>query len=1788
MDLLLKYSPDKQIENYAFSLSACIGKGSSGTVYVGRHQQTQQVVAIKAVDMRSLKTEYAWKMLCSEVKIMKKLKHPHVVRLLDVFQTKNNTYIITEFCNQGDLRTYLKKKKSLTEREAITVISQIMSGLQELANNGIIHRDLKPANILIHDDVFKITDFGFAKKLDSMEDQLMDSLVGTPLYMAPQILNKQQYTSKCDVWSVGLILYELLFGRTPWPAVNVVDLVQKMCTVPLQFPKDQSISQALVNFISKCLQFPESDRISIQEMCANSLFEEYVQQINRLLSQQKLQNQQSGSSTNTNSQNNLSDFSSVATQAQKNTQKDSGTNDTYTPGAAYNRNQKQPQTGYQQGQPNQVIAQQEKVSQYGNQPSATNLGVTPSSGMNMQINLNNQPQSSQQSNSMSPVRAPVQQQQSGSGRTTERNTQIQDQQNGGCSPLKQLSNQNEPYSPISPIRTNYQKQQSASSYNSQIKSMNSIQDQLAQANGINSSQKNMSTSKQNIAPYPNQPKNYPSSFHNLNAYPQQEKNIQSSEGNENQNVKQPALVNNFVKQSKDESPTKTGLFNETNFYQVLNNVSNYDKGLAAEYQQPQFKQFSDEQKNQAFGYSSNQQKQNYQGIPPQSQASQNNQFGIQRQFTNETGSSPSSSPTLVQLQSPYSQQGSSIPALSIQQKPELQAEVMFNNQQTNNGQGSPFRQQEGVDRKFQERGFFLQQVQDQSPIATNLNIENKSSGLYLQQQVSQPYQSNNNINSKQQENQGVNIDSQNTNTYNNQGKFDESRFNQVQLKQYSLQHQYQLSRQSQSDQNNQATTPNRNISPQSKNQSVYTSEKNSSSEQSPTSSVNQQTGQYILQQPQTQFVQNRLSHTNNSNSASGYSTVIKSGENSSNQDQINSRQDSPSNYNAQNNFQHPQSQQNIPLQNQQIQQQQFQQQQLNQQQIQKQRSGGDSPDIRYKTYSFTTSNGLMINKSGGLNNTNASTRSITATNNSNSSPKNNDSEGKISYNSNGYHSHQQQQQFQQQQQLNNQKNTTNNHVIFGNIDYQEIGDYKNEKQAQQNSGQKKDYESVIQIPNDSNGNNLNHQNIPFNYKRSMTQNNEHQDHDIDNYKNTFTPKNNNGAHSYANLQKMQGISQNEFRNTSPNSAAQFLAKKNSEQNQLPRSPLERRRKSEYGIGLSNKNQIYQKEIKNIPFQQFSQAQLPSNSRNQITFYTSNAQQVKNPFLFSEENQGKNNILSQANYTQNQPIIQNQYSRSRSLHNNAANKYSNNPHISPANTGISPKNSNNSLSDIKKKQINSQDYSKIPSQFFGNSTSPKAQTKYQAFLQNTQQVKNQQQSVNQPINLVVQKPIQQSMNEAQQINEIQGNQQIKDTKIQRESSQQVADNSPNKYTKYALKNYLLSQNSQGSSALNYNNTPITNQNNTSSQMNSSGNKNIQNFNISSKTQNSHDNLGSNKQIQNEQQQQQQLLNQQQQQQQISRNQNQNAQLNNHHGHSKSFSNSYNQPITSINSQQEIIQNENSSNTNLNSNSLQNEFNVQDNMIESILCICKSVRFLKNQIDYNIKSILKLDEPFLYEKLIFLLNKHLVIQISMLKITQMDKGINVINLDRWTEYRASQNFNEVYKKIAQNYYDIISTHQNNWNRAHENQRFYDESKKDYYFSKIFNQQLTQYNSHTNSGQNTSNSNPQNSEEDNTNFYFYIYQLLKEIIKEVFNKLQNNLSKYLDLDNSKITREDSLVINCLSRLVDYHQLLKLIISQKEDFSLILKSINITEFLKEKIITIEFYEALKQKMYIYDLITK
>lgn len=103
-----------------------------------------------------------------------------------------------------------------------------MQGFKQLVNHGYIHRDIKPANILVKNDIKKVADFGFATKADIKGVKLMKEKVGTPLYMAPQILNNLPYTAKSDIWSIGMMFYEMIFGKTPWPARDELSLIRNI------------------------------------------------------------------------------------------------------------------------------------------------------------------------------------------------------------------------------------------------------------------------------------------------------------------------------------------------------------------------------------------------------------------------------------------------------------------------------------------------------------------------------------------------------------------------------------------------------------------------------------------------------------------------------------------------------------------------------------------------------------------------------------------------------------------------------------------------------------------------------------------------------------------------------------------------------------------------------------------------------------------------------------------------------------------------------------------------------------------------------------------------------------------------------------------------------------------------------------------------------------------------------------------------------------------------------------------------------------------------------------------------------------------------------------------------------------------------------------------------------------------------------------------------------------------------------------------------------------------------
>lgn len=223
--------------------------------------ETGEPVAVKVIDKRIFTSSFNLKNLHCEIDIMKRVSHSNIVQLHDVFQTNNNMYIVTEMCD-FDLYHYLKEKRKLPEEEATSMLKQIMKGIKYLHQHNIIHRDLKPANILLKDKQCKLSDFGFAKNVEH-ENVFLKSIVGTPLYMSPQLLQKQKYTNKSDLWSIGLIFYEMLHGKTPWMANNELQLITAIHTQKVTYSK--LISDTSRDFISRCLEIKEEDRISWEE-----------------------------------------------------------------------------------------------------------------------------------------------------------------------------------------------------------------------------------------------------------------------------------------------------------------------------------------------------------------------------------------------------------------------------------------------------------------------------------------------------------------------------------------------------------------------------------------------------------------------------------------------------------------------------------------------------------------------------------------------------------------------------------------------------------------------------------------------------------------------------------------------------------------------------------------------------------------------------------------------------------------------------------------------------------------------------------------------------------------------------------------------------------------------------------------------------------------------------------------------------------------------------------------------------------------------------------------------------------------------------------------------------------------------------------------------------------------------------------------------------------------------------------------------------------------------------------
>ena len=203
-----------------------IGQGSFGKVNIGLNVLTGRIVAIKSFDKNKLGSKSQnMKKILYESNLMKKLNHPNITKILEMFEDEKFFLIIMEYINGGNLFSFVKKRRKLSEKTAKFLFRQIILGIQHMHSKNIVHRDIKLENILIDlNNNIKICDFGISLILNSLSDILFDHC-GTPMYIAPEILlsneNKGYLGPPVDIWSAGIALYIMLSGNLPF---NITDI----------------------------------------------------------------------------------------------------------------------------------------------------------------------------------------------------------------------------------------------------------------------------------------------------------------------------------------------------------------------------------------------------------------------------------------------------------------------------------------------------------------------------------------------------------------------------------------------------------------------------------------------------------------------------------------------------------------------------------------------------------------------------------------------------------------------------------------------------------------------------------------------------------------------------------------------------------------------------------------------------------------------------------------------------------------------------------------------------------------------------------------------------------------------------------------------------------------------------------------------------------------------------------------------------------------------------------------------------------------------------------------------------------------------------------------------------------------------------------------------------------------------------------------------------------------------------------------------------------------------------
>ncbi|XP_054849383.1 serine/threonine-protein kinase MARK2 isoform X6 [Eublepharis macularius] len=256
-------SADEQPHIGNYRLLKTIGKGNFAKVKLARHVLTGKEVAVKIIDKTQLNSSSLQK-LFREVRIMKVLNHPNIVKLFEVIETEKTLYLVMEYASGGEVFDYLVAHGRMKEKEARAKFRQIVSAVQYCHQKFIVHRDLKAENLLLDADMnIKIADFGFSNEFTF--GNKLDTFCGSPPYAAPELFQGKKYDGpEVDVWSLGVILYTLVSGSLPFDGQNLKELRERVLRGKYRIPFYMSTD--CENLLKKFLILNPSKRGTLEQI----------------------------------------------------------------------------------------------------------------------------------------------------------------------------------------------------------------------------------------------------------------------------------------------------------------------------------------------------------------------------------------------------------------------------------------------------------------------------------------------------------------------------------------------------------------------------------------------------------------------------------------------------------------------------------------------------------------------------------------------------------------------------------------------------------------------------------------------------------------------------------------------------------------------------------------------------------------------------------------------------------------------------------------------------------------------------------------------------------------------------------------------------------------------------------------------------------------------------------------------------------------------------------------------------------------------------------------------------------------------------------------------------------------------------------------------------------------------------------------------------------------------------------------------------------------------------------